>query len=104
MRVAQLWVKRDKDWNMAKREYSEHQQGIIKRYYEHRETIALQNLSEVVSDLYLTGPGVKRKKLWERAEAHLVALKVKESTWRPIIESDNTVRLASLLSELHGKL
>jgi hypothetical protein len=89
---------------MAKREFTEHQQGIIKRYYEHRETIALQNLGEVVSDLYLTAPGTKQKRLWERAQAHLVALEVKESTWRPIIESQNIVRLANLLSELHAKL
>ena len=34
-------------------EYSRYQRGVIQRYYEHADTIALQKLSEIVSDLYL---------------------------------------------------
>ncbi len=34
-------------------DYTPYQKGIIKRYYEHRDTIALNALAEIVSDLYL---------------------------------------------------
>jgi hypothetical protein len=88
---------------MAKREYSEYQKRLIKHYYENRDSIAVQSLGEVVSEIYLTEPGVKRKRLWDRAITHLVALGVKESTWRPIVEADSPVRLAKLLTELHGR-
>lgn len=88
---------------MAKREYSQYQKHLIKRYYEQRETLALQHLGEIVSDLYLCESAGKRQRLWDRAVAHLVALEVKESTWWPIVESDDVRRLAKLLTELHGR-
>ena len=34
-------------------ERSKHQQKIIKNYYQNREAISLQRLSELVSELYL---------------------------------------------------
>ena len=46
---------------------SSHQEGIIRRYYKNRDTIALQNLGEIVSELYLCETGGKAQKLWERA-------------------------------------
>ena len=49
---------------MAKSSY---QEGIIKRYYENRDTIALQNLGEIASDLFLCEDPKKKAKLWERA-------------------------------------
>ena len=38
---------------MGMEDYTRHQQGIIKRYYDHQDTIQLQKLSELVADLYL---------------------------------------------------
>ena len=87
---------------MAKRDYSKFQRNIIKNFYENRETIALQNLGEVVSEIYLSEPGMKRKRLWDRAVRHLTTLGVKETTWRPIVEADSPARLAKLITELQG--
>jgi len=88
---------------MAKREYSEYQRKVIKAYYDNREAIALQGLGEVVSEIYLAEPGMKRKRLWDRAVRHLIALGVAESAWRPIVEADSPVRLARLLTELQRR-
>ena len=88
---------------MAKREYSDYQKKIIRGFYDNRRAIALQSLGEIVSEIYMTEYGVKRKRLWDRAMTHLIALEIKESTWRPIVEADSPVRLARLLTELHEK-
>lgn len=88
---------------MAKREYSPYQKRIIKSFYENRETLALQQLGDIVSEIYLSQPGPKRRRLWERAIARLTTLGVKEATWRPIVDADSAQRLAKLLTELHGR-
>ena len=36
-----------------KRNYTAHQQKIIKRYYQHIDAISLQRLAELVGELYL---------------------------------------------------
>jgi hypothetical protein len=87
---------------MAK-DFSKYQQKVIKNYYDNRDTIALQALGEVISEIYLAEPGMKRKKMWDRAIRHLEALKVKETTWRPIVEEDSPAKLAKLLLELQAK-
>ena len=46
-------------------DFSPHQQRIIKRYYENRDTIELQRLAELVTDLYLA-EGKKRSAVWKR--------------------------------------
>ena len=51
---------------MGMENYSKHQQGIIKRYYENFDQITLQKLSELVTELYLA-EGKKRDKLWQTA-------------------------------------
>ena len=54
-------------------EYSKFQRGVITRYYEHIDTIALQKLSEIVSDLYLAEGG-QATKLWNSARQALAKL------------------------------
>jgi len=56
---------------MAKR--SKYQEGIIRRYYQNREAIALQKLAELVSELYLA-EGKKRANCWKRIAGHLEKL------------------------------
>ena len=41
---------------MAKKEYSEHQKAVISNYYGNLNTIMLQKLSELVTELYLPRP------------------------------------------------
>ena len=61
---------------MSKHDYSKHQQKIIDRYYEHFDTIMLQKLQELVTDLFLAKNTPKEDKLWERVEKAMVNLKV----------------------------
>lgn len=53
------------------REYTKHQRGIINRYYEHIDTITIQRLGEIVTELYLADTDKKREQLWKRAAVAL---------------------------------
>jgi hypothetical protein len=55
---------------MAK-DYSPHQQRIIRNYYRNREAIETQRLQELVTEIYLAGAGRKADRLWERVAALL---------------------------------
>ena len=58
---------------MAKNQYlSPHQKGIVKRYYEHKGSIASQKLGEVVSELYLCESEKKANRLWKSARTALL--------------------------------
>ena len=61
---------------MAQKEYSSYQQKVIGNYYENLDTIMLQKLQELVTELYLAKDGPKEDKLWERVEKAIVKLKV----------------------------
>jgi hypothetical protein len=49
------------------REYSKHQQSLIRNFYKNREAIDTQRLQEIVTEIYLAGQGKKADKLWKRA-------------------------------------
>lgn len=85
---------------MAKR--SDHQQRIIRRYYENKDEIMLQRLGELVTDLYLA-EGKSRARLWERVGAALKNLKVPESQIQHLVRSDNPSLVANLLQQLLEK-
>jgi hypothetical protein len=55
---------------VAVAERSKHQQKIIKNYYENREAISLQRLSELVTELYLA-EGKGRQKQWKNIASAL---------------------------------
>ena len=61
---------------MAKNEYSEHQKAVISGYYANLDTIMLQKLGELVTELYLADTQAKRDRLWQRAHKAMVKLKV----------------------------
>lgn len=84
---------------MAKR--SEYQRRVIRRYYRNRDTIMMQRLGDLVSDLYLA-EGKPRLGLWKRAAAAMEKLQVPQQQIRHIIDSDNPALLANLLRELLG--
>ncbi len=60
---------------MSKRDYSKHQHEVIDRYYQNLDSIMLQKLQELVSELYLAKDGPKEDRLWERVEKAMVKLK-----------------------------
>lgn len=78
-----------------------YQQGIIRRYYEHRDTLMLQKIGDLVGDLYLA-EGKARTRLWERVATALKNLSVPPERIRHLVESDNPAYLANLLQELQS--
>jgi hypothetical protein len=87
---------------MGMDDYSAHQQKIIKRYYENQDTISLQRLSELVTDLYLA-EGKKRQTVWKRIVAALEKLKVPADRIQNLQSKDDPKLLAKLVQELQGK-
>ncbi len=95
---------------MAKGQYlSTHQQGIVRRYYSHKETLTLTKLQESVSDLYLapTDPaGAKAAdRKWKWAGKALTELGLDAPTAGRIVESRDPKALAQAVERLqkqHG--
>jgi hypothetical protein len=84
---------------MAKQDYSNYQQNIIKNYYENLDTIALTRLQELVTDLYLAETEAKNKKLWQQVEKTLTKLKIKPAVKARILETQDVQILAQNLNE-----
>lgn len=81
-------------------EYSRYQRGIIQRYYEHADTIALQKLSEIVSDLYLAEGG-KANQLWKSAAASLTKLAPEnDPRVAKVLKEKSVTGLAKLVGDL----
>lgn len=79
-----------------------HQQSIVKRYYDNRDTVLLQRLGEQVTDLYLA-EGKKRAKLWDSVAGSLEKLGVPPARIQRLRDSDDARQLATLLQELLAK-
>jgi len=84
---------------MAKNEYSEHQKAVISAYYGHLDTIMLQKLGELVSELYLADTDARRKRLWQRAHKAMVKLKVPPAIIDHIMEKADVEILAKNLQD-----
>jgi hypothetical protein len=80
---------------MSMADFSPHQQGIIKRYYKHKDTLALQKLQELVTEIYLAESDKKREQLWKRIEKAMVNLEVPAARIQHILKE----RKAELLAE-----
>ncbi len=85
-------------------EYSKYQQKVIKRYYDNRDQIDEQRLSELVTNLYLA-EGKKREKLWQTAEEMMRRLNVPESRITHIMSTGDPAILAEVVNDLQaGKI
>ena len=81
-------------------EHSRYQKGVIQRYYEHADTIALQKLSEIVSDLYLS-EGAAATRLWNSARTALAKITPADDPHVAKVLSVRSVTgLAKLVNEL----
>jgi hypothetical protein len=88
---------------MAMENFTRHQQGIIKRYYEHKDEISLQRLAELVTDLYLA-EGKKRATVWKNLIATLEKLKIPKDRIDHLVKTDDPKLLANLVTELQAKV
>lgn len=85
---------------MAKgQDLSRYQRGIVKRYYEHLDTIALQKLGELVSELYLATGEKTLAKLWKQAETALAKTPADEARIQRIVSKRDVKELAELVAE-----
>lgn len=84
---------------MADRNYSSYQQKVIKRYYDNREDIDQQKLSELVTNLFLA-EGKKREKLWVQAREIMERLKIKEPRVEHVMKSADPTVLAEVVKDL----
>lgn len=80
-------------------ERSKYQQNIIKNYYENRESIALQRVQELVTELYLS-EGKKRERHWQNLGSHLLKLDVSQQTIDHLIAQDDPQLVAQLVQKL----
>jgi hypothetical protein len=92
---------RRKDVSMDKK-FTKHQQKIIKNYYENREAISLQRLSELVTELYLA-EGKSRERQWKYIVGALEKLGLPEARIEHLRKKDDPRLLAQLVEELMAK-
>ena len=82
--------------------YSKHQQKIIKNYYDNRGAISLQRLSELVTDLYLA-EGKTRLVKWKQAISALEKLGIPKQRIEHLHKQDDPALLAKLVEEVMAK-
>lgn len=81
-------------------DHTPYQQGIIRRYYEHRDTIAVHKLSEAVSKLYLETSPKKLETSWKTVHKQLLLAGVHEHYAKKIAEARDLEELAKVVNEL----
>jgi hypothetical protein len=88
---------------MAKAEYSNYQKDVISHYYENLDTIMLQKLSELVSDLYVADSPAKLVRLWDRVHKAMIKLKIPPAIMNHIMEKKSVEILAKNLQDWLAK-
>jgi hypothetical protein len=84
------------------RNFTPHQQKIIKRYYDNQDVLKHQRLAELVGELYLA-EGKKKAKAWADAAAAMVKLGVPQSRVDHLVKQANPALVAELVKELEAK-
>jgi len=82
---------------MAKNDYSQYQKTVISGYYNNLDTIMLQKLGELVTELYLADTKAKQNRLWQRANKAMLKLKVPPAIIDHIMEKKDVQVLAKNL-------
>ncbi len=86
---------------MALEDYTRHQQGIIRRYYNHQPQILRQRLAELVTELYLA-EGKKRQQLWKSAAEAMQKLGVPQPRIDHVVNENRAELLALVVKELEA--
>lgn len=86
---------------MAKNQFlTNHQQGIVKRYYQNKDTVATQKLGEIVSELYVADDPKKKERLWKSAHTALLNAGANAARVEKLVAEKNLQALATLVAEL----
>ncbi len=83
-------------------ERSKYQQKVIQRYYDNREQIDQQRLSELVTNLFLAEGDKKRRSLWDKASEAMVRLGVPQSRVDHVVGTGDPVQLAEVVKEIEA--
>ena len=78
---------------------SEYQDAVVSRYYGHLDTIMLQRLGELVTELYLAETQARQSRLWLRAQKAMTKLKVPPAIIDHIMEKRSVEILAKNLQD-----
>lgn len=87
---------------MADRNYSPHQQKIIKRYYENFDAIKSQRLSDLIAEIYLA-EGKKADRHWKQVNEILTKLEFPASRIEHLMQKRDPQLLVGILKELDAK-
>lgn len=82
-----------------KREFTPHQQKIVRNYYKNQGAIREQSLADLVGDLYLATTEAKKAQLWKRADALLEKMGVPESVRVRIVSTRDGTALADVAAK-----
>jgi hypothetical protein len=90
---------------MAERDYTNYQKKVISRYYDNRDQIDEQRLSELVTNLYLATGEKQKVKLWKSVEDTMTRLKLPTTRIAHILEKQDPALLAEVVKDLQsGKI
>jgi len=78
---------------------SEYQSKVISGYYANLDTIMLQKLGELVTELYLADTDTARARLWQRVHKAMTKLKVAPAIIDHIMEKRDVQILAKNLQD-----
>jgi RNA polymerase-interacting CarD/CdnL/TRCF family regulator len=87
---------------MAQQDFTPYQQKIIKRYYNNQDTIQLQRLAELVTELYLA-EGKKKQRVWASVATAMQKLGVPQSRIDHLLKQGNPAQVAEVVKELQAK-
>ena len=82
-------------------EFSNYQKDVIKRYYDNRDSIDQQKLSELCTNLFLA-EGKKKEKLWGRAQELMERLNVPPTRIDHVLKSADPAILAEVVQDLES--
>ena len=82
----------------GEKNFTKHQQNVIRRYYENADSIGLQRAQELVTELYLA-EGKKRQKIWDTLSKNLAKAGVPQSQIDRLREQDDAALVAQLLTK-----
>jgi len=85
---------------MAKQDLSKYQEGVVKRYYEHHETIQSNKLGDLLSELWLTEDEKVKTKLWGKAQVALMRVGVDAQLIANVVGDRNIKKLGELVSAI----
>jgi len=84
---------------MAKDEYSKYQKAKISNYYANLDSILLERLSSLVSELYLAESKAQNDKLWKKARKVMEKLNIPQAIIEHITEKQDEEILAKNLQD-----